>query len=86
VEGNGMNIDNFLKEKYVVYYNLSTGEIYSIEKLFEGIELDIESSIEVFKEVNNIIEDIGIKYFSYEEYNKIYEPELNNLYVDIKNG
>ena len=80
-----MNIDNFLKEKYIAYYNLFTGEIYQFQQLFEGLELNIEESIKLFKETNNIDEEVGIKYFSYDDYNKIYEPELNNLiYVDIK--
>lgn len=80
-----MNTDNFLKEKYIAYYNLSTGEIYQFQQLFEGLELNIEESIELFKEINNIDEEIGIKYFSYDDYDKIFEPDLNNLvYVDIE--
>ena len=76
-----------IEKQYLAYYDKANGEILSLQKIEMASDLNIEESIILFKQANNYLDkDIDINFFSFDEYDKLYEPELLNLfYIDLKN-
>lgn len=76
-----------IEKQYLAYYDKNNGEILSLQRIEMATDLNIEESILLFKEFNNYSDkDIGMKFFSFDDYNKLYEPDFYNFfYVDTIN-